>query len=213
MQIIDLSYTMENNMPAWPGEESPEFEKKYSHDKDGVQVMKFSCLTHSGTHLDAPNHFFKQGKTLDQLPVEQFFGKGILLDCSMFGEKDLIPADQIKMSESKINEADFVLIYTGWDRYWGHEKYFGHFPVLSPDASKYLTRFNLKGIGLDLSSIDGIDSTDYPNHNQILGSGMIIIENLTNVHLLKNKPFNFAAFPLKIKEGDGSPVRAVAMID
>ena len=211
MQIIDLSHTMETGMPAWPGEESPVFNKIHTHDKDSVQVMKFSSLTHSGTHLDTPRHFLDKGKTIDQMPISQFYGKGMLIDCSRFGKGEKVPLGFIQKHEREIIESDFVLIYFGWDRFWGQQAYFDHFPVLEAEASQYLTQFNLKGIGMDIPSIDAIDSTDYHNHNNILGRGMIVIENLRNLNLLKDKTFQLAAFPLNIDEGDGSPVRAVAI--
>ena len=82
---------------------------------------------------------------------------------------------------------------------------------------KYASRvwcynINLKGIGLDFPSIDDIGSKTYPNHNHVLRNGLIIIENLTNLGALADEPFQFAAFPLKIREGDGSTVRAVAFV-
>ena len=88
-----------------------------------------------------------------------------------------------------------------------------HFPSLSVEAVETLLKFNLKGIGLDVPSIDSIDSPDYPNHNLVLSQEMIIIENLTNLKDLTGVDFTFAAFPLKVKDGDGSPVRAIAIID
>ncbi len=212
MQIIDLTHLMENNMPAYPGEEPPVFEKKLTHQKDGVQVIRFTSLTHSGTHLDTPAHFFATGKTIDQLPVNTFAGKGVLLDCSAFGQRTEITATHLQCFEDKPAKADFVLIFTGWDKYWGSKTYFRDFPVLSQNAAEYLSQFNIKGIGLDVPSIDPVESPDYPNHSLVLGKGLIIIENLTNLHLLQGETFIFSAFPLKIKEGDGSPVRAVAII-
>jgi arylformamidase len=212
MEIVDLTHLMENNMPAYPGEPSPVFEKKMTHDKDGVQVIRFSMLTHSGTHLDTPAHFFASGKTIDQLSVSAFAGKGVLLNCSSFGQKTEIIASHLKQFEDDLAKAEFALVFTGWDKYWGTETYYQDFPVLSGEAATYLSGFNLKGIALDVPSIDPVASPDYPNHHLLLGKGLLIIENLANLHLLLQCDFTFASFPLKIKNGDGSPVRAVAMI-
>jgi arylformamidase len=212
MEIIDLTHLMENNMPAYPGEPSPVFEKKMTHEKDGVQVIRFTMLTHSGTHLDTPAHFFASGKTIDQLSVNAFAGKGVLLNCSAFRQKTEITAAHLQRFEDDLAKSEFALVFTGWDRYWGSETYFQDFPALSQKAVEYLTKFNLKGIGLDVASIDPVASPDYPNHRLVLNKGLIIIENLANLHLLEGKKFIFMSFPLKIKNGDGSPVRAVAMI-
>lgn len=213
MRIIDLTHTFENDMPAYPGEESPTLQKIHTHENEGVQVIKFTSLTHSGTHLDMPTHFFKNSKTTDTVGLEIFFGNGVVIDCSNYHRKEEIPPSHLKNHEIEISKADFVLIYTGWDRYWGSPEYFDHFPVISTEAVKYLTSFKLKGIGLDVASLDAIDSLEYPNHNIILGIDMIIIENLTNLKDLAGRTFKFSAFPLKIKDGDGSPVRAVGIIN
>jgi len=213
MKIIDLTHLMENDMPAYPGEESPVFELKNTHEQNGYQVIRFTSLTHSGTHLDTPAHFFAGGLTIDKMDAENFAGKGVLVDCAGFGENAEIPAEFLMHYKNDLQQADFVLIYTGWNKFWKTEQYYRGFPVLSPEAAEFLAGFNLKGIGLDVPSIDPVNSVDFFNHNLILGKGLIIIENLTNLHLLKGLDFYFAAFPLKIKDGDGSPVRAVGMVE
>lgn len=212
MQIIDLTHLMENKMPAYPGEKSPVFTKKLSHKKDGVQVLRINMLTHSGTHLDTPAHFFSIGATLDEIPVDRFIGKGLMIDCTAFGAGEQIVMRHLTKHEDALSKAAYVLIHTGWDKHWGSDKYYGDFPVLSEDAAKYLTRFKILGVGLDVPSVDPVDSANYPNHLTLLGHGIYIIENLTNLNWIGRKKFVFSAFPLKIKNGDGSPVRAVAII-
>lgn len=212
MQLIDLSHIMENGMPAYPGEESPTFEFKNVHQSDGYQVIRFKALTHSGTHLDTPAHFFANGVTLDNLPVDRFYGKGFVVDCSNFGAGQEIAAGHLKSFEKDLEKAEFAMIYTDWDKHWGTDLYYGEFPALSVEAAIYLSQFKLKGIGLDVPSLDPVTSPNYPNHLHLLGKGFIIIENLKNLHLLNGREFHFAAFPWNIKSGDGCPVRAVGII-
>ena len=108
--------------------------------------------------------------------------------------------------------AYFLLIHTGWSQYWGSEEYFRKFPVLNVDAARYLTSFPLKGIGSDTISFDPVDSGDLPVHHILLSKGLILIENLVNLKSLPKHNFAFSCFPLKIRNGDGSPVRAVGII-
>jgi len=211
MKIFDLTHTIKNGMPAWPGEESPLVEKKYTHAGEGFQVIKLQMLTHSGTHLDMPAHFFANGQTTDVLPLENFFGKGTLIDCRNFGKHQEIPASHFDSYKEELKQTDFVLIWTDWDRFWGTDEYFDHFPVLSFESANLLVSCNIKGVGLDVGSIDKIDSKDYHNHNVILSNNIIVIENLTGLFQLEKQPFYFSAFPLKIHEGDGSPVRAAGI--
>jgi kynurenine formamidase len=103
------------------------------------------------------------------------------------------------------------LIYTGWSRYWGTDKYFSDYPVLSPESTEWLSRFKLKGIGLDVISADGADSQDFPIHKAFLKNDTVIIENLKNLDLVPIDQFLFSCLPLKLEDADGSPVRAVAL--
>lgn len=212
MKIFDLTHTIKNGSPAWPGETPPVLEKKYTHHNNGYQVIKLQVLTHSGTHLDTPAHFFNTGQTTDILPLEHFFGKGLVVDCRKFGKGEEIPTSHLMQFHEKIKSSDFVLIWTGWDTFWETGQYFDHFPVLSTGATQFLVSCNIKGVGLDVGSIDDIDSVEYPNHNLILGQKIIILENLAGIGQLENRDFYFSALPLKIHEGDGSPVRAAGIV-
>jgi kynurenine formamidase len=114
--------------------------------------------------------------------------------------------------EKRFAEADFVLFFTGWSRFWGSKAYYCNYPLPDADAAGYLTRFNLKGAGTDTISFDPPDSRDYAVHKILLSSGISLIENLTNLDALPGNGFLFCCFPLKIKDGDGSPVRAVGIV-
>ena len=105
-----------------------------------------------------------------------------------------------------------MLLSSGWDRYWGETQYFKAFPTLNEEAATYLCSFNLKGIGLDMISIDPVEEERLPIHRIVLGHGMVIIENLKNLHTLPER-FFFAALPLHVKKADGAPVRAVAFLE
>ena len=213
MKVIDLSHTLQNGMPVFPGDTAPSFQKSMTHAKDGAQVIRMDLATHHGTHLDCPLHFMAGGNSADSSNIQNFFGKAYLADCTGFGRGEKIPASHFPRIDIDWNEVSWIVIYTGWYKHWGADKYFDHFPVLSEDAAEFLVEKQIVGIGLDVISIDAIDSEDYPIHNIILGNGLYIIENLTNLHDIKSAYFNLATFPLKIKEGDGSPVRAAAVLD
>jgi len=105
------------------------------------------------------------------------------------------------------------LLYTGWSRYWGRNRYFSNYPVLSENAAGWLQRFNLKGVGFDTISADSAGSTADPVHKRLLSRNGLIIENLTRLETLPQTGFTFSCLPLFTENADGSPVRAVAMID
>lgn len=210
--ILDLSHSIESGMPVFPGSEMPEIRDLDLYDELGVYVKTFSFDGHTGTHLDTPKHFFADGESTSSLDISTFTGKAAIVDCSNIADGNFIPP-QIIEDTGILDENDFIIFYTGWSKKWGSEKYFGNFPVLSKELADKLAWSNIKGIGLDVISIDPVDSTDTRNHKIVLGSGKIIIENLTNLEQLLSKEFTFSCFPLNIKDGDGSPVRAVAFVE
>lgn len=160
--------------------------------------------------MDAPAHMLRDGKTLDQFPADKYIGTAYVLDCSDLAGKE-VPKARLQLHASEIEAADFLLFYTGWEKYWGSEQYFSPFPVLSLEAAEYLAAFPLKGVGTDAISIDPMDTADYPVHKILLGAGFVNTENLCNLASLVGKTFPYATLPLRFKNADGSPVRAVAM--
>ena len=213
MKIIDLSHTLENGMPFFPGTKEPRFEIFSTVEKDGYKETELKMLTHTGTHIDCPAHMLDNTFTTDTADLNLFYANSYVLDFSHKKQGEIIDVNAIKKYEKNLVNKQIVLIHTGWDRFWGTEKYFASYPYLSQNAVKYLIDFGIKGIGLDVISIDAIDAEKFVNHYEILGKGGIIIENLRNLNELIGKEFIFSALPLKIKEGDGSPVRAIAILE
>jgi kynurenine formamidase len=136
----------------------------------------------------------------------------MVIDCSHLSSGDLITREILQSSAPEIKANDFVLFHTGWSQLWGSPAYYSNFPVLNEESAKYLASFHLKGTGSDTISFDPSDSTDLPVHHTLLAKGMILIENLVNLERLPKSGFIFSCLPLKIKDGDGSPVRAVGII-
>ncbi len=211
MQIIDLSHIIAEDMPVYPGTEPPVFMSGTTVEKDGYRERKITMFSHTGTHMDAPAHILADGKTLDEFPAGHFYGQAWLLRCPP-GEEQ-IGVDLLRMHQRALEQVDFLLIHTGWDRHWGREAYFSGYPVLSAEAAIWLAGFGLKGVGLDAISADTAESESFPVHKALLGHDIIIIENLTNMGSLPSGFFRFSCFPLPFISADGSPVRAVAYIE
>ena len=198
-------------MPVYPGTEPPIFTTGCSIEDAGFLEKKITLYSHTGTHMDAPAHLIKGATTLDQLPVTQFFGEALIINCEKIDPKT-IDAGALASYEERIKAVDFLLIHTGWSRYWGTDKYFSDYPVLSSAAAAWLGNLSLKGVGLDTISADTADTQDYPVHKALLRKNIVIIENLTNLAELPGEQAVFSCFPLHFTDADGSPVRAVALI-
>jgi arylformamidase len=211
MRIVDLSHYLEAGMPLFPGTAAPRFEETTEIARDGFREKRISLCVHTGTHIDAPAHILAGGQTLDQLPAETFYGPAVLMDCTADGRKTIDLSDLRRLGEA-VCGCDFLLFRTDWSRYWGHDRYFSGFPVITPQAARCMVDVGLKGVGLDTLSVDPPDSVELPVHHIILEAGLVIVENLNNLDALPSGNFNFSCLPLKIRNADGSPVRAVALV-
>lgn len=207
MKLYDLSYLLNNETPVFPGMNKPQFKPAATFDNNGFRETHLCFDSHTGTHIDAPAHILENGKTLDQLSLEAFTGKALIIPVP--GNTKLIEKDFLVSFEDKLKNIDFVLFKTGWSKYWGTRQYFEDFPTLSADTVEWLLAFSLKGIGFDVISADPMESNTYPNHFRILGNELIIIENLKFPEELTENEGQFFCFPLPYEDADGSPVRAV----
>lgn len=210
MKVTDLTHFIHSDMPVFPGTEQPIFEKVNTMEKHGFREAKITMFSHTGTHIDAPAHMLSNGPCLDNLDIEHFIGNATILDFTNEKMKS-IDVDSLKPYEEKIKNVEFIIIKTGWSEYWGDKKYYEDFPSLSEESAKWLSEFKLKGIGIDAISIDDINSTTFPVHKTLMPKSIIIIENLTNLDSISEEYFILSIMPLKNKNADGSPVRAISI--
>ena len=212
MKIIDLTQTICETMPVYPGTEPPKLTIANTIEKDGFRETLLSFYSHTGTHMDAPFHIYADRTSLDALPAEQFVGKALVIDCRNVGEGGEIGMEYI--DKTIADEADFLLFNTGWDANWGKDEYFGEYPVVSMEVCQYLLDSKKKGVGFDVIGIDPVSDGNLTRHKMLLAQrDMVIIENLTNLDKIGEGLFTFAALPLKYQNADGAPIRAVAIIE
>ena len=118
MPAIDLTYPLAAGMPVYPGTPSPVVHAIADFDRDHFRERQLTVSSHTGTHMDAPAHLLNQGKTLDHFPVDQFRGTGLCIDVSMI-RNGVVEWDALQRYQEEMAESDFVLLRTGWGRYWG----------------------------------------------------------------------------------------------
>ncbi|SFR80259.1 cyclase family protein [Anaeromicropila populeti] len=213
MKNIDLTHCITENMTVYPGTEKPKLEAASTYERDGFKETLLTMFSHTGTHMDAPAHLFEQGASLDSYPADQFVGKGLVIDCRQYKEGQRIPMSCINAVRENADLAEFILFYTGWDSKWGTEEYFRNYPCITEEVADYLIASKKKGVGLDVISIDPISDANLTIHRKIFSeSNMVIIENLTRVGEIGNDIFTFCALPMKFKNADGAPVRAIAIV-
>lgn len=215
-KIIDLTRILNEHITVYPGTSEPKFEVINTVEKDGFSEYLLTMVSHTGTHIDAPCHIFKNAKSIDQFPVDKFMGSAIVIPCQ---DQKEITLKYLQTLEEKISQVDFILFFTGWQFKWNTKGYFNNCPIPTIEAAKWLTKFRLKGIGFDAFSVDHIGSAEnvtsenLPNHFILLEKEILLIENLTNLDKLPDDPFLFQCVPLYLENIDGSPIRAFATIN
>ncbi|MEE3363062.1 MAG: cyclase family protein [Anaerovoracaceae bacterium] len=214
MKVIDLTHTIEEDMPVYPGTEPPELAQANTYEANGFKETLLRMYSHTGTHIDPPAHLFPDRPTLDSFPPGQFIGKALVVDCRDLGEGEAVTLDRVKRYGSKAERADFLLFNLGWDKRWGTEEYFGDYPCIDDDVLDYIIHGGYKGIGFDVIGLDPIPDEELTRHRKLFAECDIInIENLKNLDQCGDGLFSFACLPLKIENCDGSPARAVAWFE
>lgn len=207
--IIDLTHTICNGMPVYPGTPAISMEPITSLKTEGFRELMLSITSHTGTHVDAPSHIFEIGDTIDTISLDSFIGNAVCLECPAGRE---IGPGTIGDVLSSFPDISYLVFDSGWHRYWGDPRYFEGFPVMEREAALLVAQSNLKGVCMDTISADSCENALLSNHNLLLANGKIIAENLTNTSCLpKDKAFKLYVIPLKVKEGDGSPARVFAI--
>ncbi len=211
MKAVDLSHTLHSGMPVYPGTMPPVFKACSDILRDGYLETDMHLWSHTGTHLDAPAHLLPHGETLEGMDLDRFAGKGCVLDMTQVRGRN-IEVNDLKPHSGLISDSKFVLIQTGWSKFWGRDEYLQAYPAINPEAARWLAETGIMGLGLDTISPDPLDAPGLPAHHELLERGCLIIENLTHLGKLPAQGFTFLCLPLKLENGDGSPLRAAALL-
>jgi len=210
MQIIDLSFEMKDGSLAYPGTAPGLVLERMDNEFPDCTVSRFTLLdAHCGTHFDAPLHYVPKADDVATTPLVL---PEIVLISSC--ESTLSP---IVLKDHPSLEGKAVLFSTGWEKGAGTKEFFEGFPVLSEALAEQLVTQKVALVGLDSPSVDTA-SGDYPVHRTLLAAGIPIAEGLVNLpslipHIESGRCVRLAAFPLRIQGLEGSPVRAVAIIE
>ena len=227
-QIVDLGHALNEKNPHWPGERYHpfRFEILARLEEDGVYSGAFSVPEHSGTHLDAPNHFEAGQASVDEIPLTSLVASAVVIDIQLACASD--PDYQLSVEDlnswegrwGPIPGSSVVFALTGWGRYWEdfgrykNEDDSGllHFPGFSPEAARFLVEDRgVKGLGIDTLSVDFGRSSDFSVHHIVHSSGAYHIENVANLGLVPQNGAWIIVAPIKIENGSGGPARIWAV--
>jgi arylformamidase len=215
MKIWDISRTLSNDFAEWPGDEPFHYRLTREVAKgESVNLGAISMSLHNGTHADARFHFDINGESIEKAPLDIYLGRATVVDLAQAffrsKEKHLITTEDLKPHAEEIAATSRLLVKTGR---WSDSTIFpNQIPVIAADVPVWLQKNGVKLFGVDLPSMDEIDSKSLQNHHALARAGIAIVESL-DLSDVAPGIYNFAALPLKIAGGDGAPMRAVLWRD
>lgn len=203
----DLTYTISEDMLLYPGIPQPVLHDFATPAQDGYGMSDYAFWNHLGTHIDAPTHFFGDGLSLDQFPVESFMREVHTIHCENLA---VISAPFLLEATRNIPEKAGLLLLTGQYQHWSTPRYFDPFPVLDEAGADYLRQTGYSMILVDAPSVDPVTTETFPVHRVLLKRPLLIVENLA-YHPDLPDVFQIIALPIKVKNSNGSPARIIAM--
>ena len=205
--IIDLTQTLSRGMRG------VEIHPHTRIANEGYNTTNLHLYSHAGTHMDAPLHFLDGGATIDQWPLAQCIGPAIVIDLSFKAPDSLINVADLGVAAAKIGQGSRVLLRTDWDDHATLPDYRTHFPRISRELASWLVEQGVWLVGVQTPSVASLADREELRdvHQILLRGGIVIVECLMNLRELP-EVVTFIALPLKVDGGDGSPVRAVALI-
>jgi arylformamidase len=215
MKIWDISRVLSNEFAEWPGDEPFRYRVTAEIAKGAtVNLSAITMSVHNGTHADAQFHFDPNGASIEKVPLDTYVGRATVVDLSQnfsqSTEKHLITREDLRPHAEEIATSSRLLVKTG--RWSDSTTFPDRIPVIAADVPAWLQKNGVKLLGVDLPSVDELDSKSLQNHHALARAGVAIVESL-DLSDVSPGIYNFAALPLKVAEADAAPVRAVLWRD
>jgi arylformamidase len=204
MVLYDATRPLSPSIPIYPGdppvEITPVAQLAWG---DAANVSRVVLTSHSGTHIDAPRHFFQHGTTVDTVDIHVLIGPARVYD--MPGPNH-IDVDDVRALD--LHGVSRVMFKTRNSALWERPGFQSDYIALTADAAQVLTERHVGLVGIDYLSIDAYTAMDYPVHRTLLGAGVIILEGL-DLRRVPPGDYDIYALPLLLEAGDGAPARVI----
>jgi arylformamidase len=200
--LIDISEPLRGGMPVWPGDTEFSYELGWTKEQSGsVNVGRITMSAHTGTHVDAPFHFDDEGLKVIELDPGVYVGPARVIEAR---REDGIGAEELR--RHALEGASRLLVKTGSWR--DRNEFPERITFLRPDAAPFLAEKGIRLVGMDVPSVDPIDSKDLPAHHALRANGIHILEGAV-LDGVEPGDYELISLPLALHGADGSPVRAV----
>jgi arylformamidase len=202
---IDISVPLKTGMVQWPGDPVARFTRTTDMGRgDDYTALFLEMSVHTGTHMDAPAHVIRNGKTLDTMPPDAGVGPARVI--AIRDSKSITTGE---LTRHQIRRGERILFKTRNSyRCWRSDRFVEDFVSLSADAARYLARRRVSLVGIDYLSVGGPNNDGRETHETLLNAGIWIIEGL-NLSRVKAGPVELLCLPLKLADADGAPARAL----
>jgi arylformamidase len=202
LKVYDISRRLENGMPVWPGDTEFNYKVSWTKEESGsVNVGTLTMSTHTGTHVDAPFHFDDNGKKIIDLDLDLYIGPVKVLN--MTGKKSISVEDLERTDFEGFERVIFRTLA------WENPSVFPEvIPYIEADVAPFLAGKGVRLIGVDVPSVDSIDSKSLTAHHYLHANGIHILESL-KLNDIEPGVYELIALPLPLVDADGSPVRAI----
>jgi len=203
---IDLTLSLAD------GQRGVAFETARTVEKDGWNARTLHLYSHCGTHMDSPLHFGVSEQTIDEFPLSDCMGKAWVVRIAGDCTRRLLTVSDLGGIAETLQPGDSLLLQTGWSHFVNEDKYRDALPRISEELAKWCVDKGVKILGVEPPSVADVHNLEEVTHIHriLLSGGVIIVEGLTHLALLKGPRVYFMALPLKVAGGDGAPVRALA---
>lgn len=205
-RVVDLTMPIHEGMTTFPSENHPrvEISQLGRHGLDGRETRKIVMGTHTGTHVDAPLHFFSGGGTIDDVDLEQLCGPAAIAVLSS-------PCDISQLDEVLKRRAERLVLRSDWSDYLDTNNYYNHYPYLIGPVVQRIIASGCRVLAMDMPSPDKPGDPIMPAHKVLMDAGIILVESLVNLRYIRSPVFELVVAPLKIRGGDGAPARVFAI--
>lgn len=203
---IDVSVALHGGMVHWPDNPPVRIERMLDIERgDVANVSRISMGSHTGTHMDAPLHFIRDGKGLDEMPFGATLGRARVIE--------IHDSESIKPGELRphdIRKDERVLFKTRNSvRDWAADDAFDEdFVFISQEAARHLAEREVQTVGVDYLSVGGFHQDGEETHVALLGAGIWVIEGL-DLSNIEPGEYELVCLPIKVERSDGAPARAI----
>lgn len=206
-RIIDLTLTLEPNMRG------VEIHQAKTLATEGWNAKRLELYSHCGTHMDAPRHFIPEGGTIDQVDLSVCIGPARVVDLTPIEPREFITVETLGAAADAIAKGDRLLLRTDWHKRHGTSDYRDALPRISLHLAHWLVDRGVALLGVEPPSVADVNNRAELTsvHRALLGGGVVIVEGLAHLDQIESETVELVVLPLRVLDGDGAPVRAVAI--